>query len=184
MKNAPAATCSFHTPHSPARTPPLGLTPHSMQKSCHCEASAHTGCGNPRPPTPHLPGRAHGPCSTNHPVERHPCVPPHVARLAVCHCEPVTDVTGVAIRIPRPRVGQTSCPPARFCTARLVRAPGPRRSVIPYHKGQAKQNAKPTCPSRLRNVENFCRLLHQQLGDLHGVGGCALAHLVAAAPDV
>ena len=31
--------------------PPSGLTPHPMQKSCHCEASAHTGCGNPPPPS-------------------------------------------------------------------------------------------------------------------------------------
>ena len=34
-------------------------------------------------------------------VGRHPCVPPHTACLAkLCHCEPVTDVTGAVIRIP------------------------------------------------------------------------------------
>ena len=25
-----------------------------LAKNCHCEASAHTGCGNPHPPVPHL----------------------------------------------------------------------------------------------------------------------------------
>ena len=27
-------------------------------------------------------------------------MPPYTALFALCHCEPVTDVTGVAIRIP------------------------------------------------------------------------------------
>ena len=35
-----------------------GLAPHLMQKPCHCEASAHTGCGNPRFPTTVLPPAA------------------------------------------------------------------------------------------------------------------------------
>ena len=30
-----------------ALTPPPGLALHSLQKTCHCEAGAHTGCGNP-----------------------------------------------------------------------------------------------------------------------------------------
>ena len=47
-------------------------------KRCHCETSSQTGRGNPHPPS-----------------LRPPCKNP-------CHCEPVTDVTGVAIRIPRP----------------------------------------------------------------------------------
>ncbi len=34
-----------------------------------------------------LSGRAHGPCPTKTVVGRDPCVPPHTALLAMCHCE-------------------------------------------------------------------------------------------------
>ena len=37
---------------------------------------------------------------------------------------------------------------------------------------------------RAAGCNSFRRLFSQQLRDLHGVGGCALAHLVAAAPNV
>ena len=51
-------------------------------------------------------GRAHGPCPTKRPVGRDLCVPPPITAAfpATCHCEPVTDVTGVAIRIPALRL--------------------------------------------------------------------------------
>ena len=41
-----------------------------------------------RPPTTHrTPGRARGPCPTKTLVGRNPCVPPHTALLAMCHCQ-------------------------------------------------------------------------------------------------
>ena len=49
-------------------------------------------------------GRARGPCPRKYVVVgRDPCVPPPHALLVMCHCEPVTDVTGVAIRAPVPK---------------------------------------------------------------------------------
>ena len=46
---------------------------------------------------------AYLPRISNHaPVGRHPCVPPPIDRRTPqkCHCAPVTDVTGAAIRLP------------------------------------------------------------------------------------
>ena len=64
--------------------------------------SAGRGAYTPPLATHRTPGRAHGPCPTKRPVGRDLCVPPPITAAfpATCHCEPVTDVTGVAIRIP------------------------------------------------------------------------------------
>lgn len=45
-----------------------GLAPHLLQKQCHCEASAHTSCGNPypRPPRPPLGKGAINPSDASH----------------------------------------------------------------------------------------------------------------------
>ncbi len=80
-------------------------TPHPCPKSCHCEgtprprrsvSSSHrTPCtprrGDPRGRPPHWLS-CHPQGGTPSPCRKHPL-------QKSCHCEPVTDVTGVAIRI-------------------------------------------------------------------------------------
>ena len=97
----------------PLRSPPLHRTPcnasvgatlavarplHSLQKPCHCEASAHTGCGNPSPRPLRRGRRPRRPAPQGFllPVRRggRLCPPaglvPHSLQKP-CHCEPVTD---------------------------------------------------------------------------------------------
>ena len=105
-------------PHRPARRhflqPTVGATLavarplHSLQKPCHCEASAHTGCGNPYPRPirrGRRPRRPAQPCTAPLVSVRRGPPEPALYRTPckkTCHCEPVTDSLAVAIRTPVP----------------------------------------------------------------------------------
>ena len=58
---------------------------------------------------PRTPGRARGPCPTKTLVGRDPCVPPHTALLAMCHCEagapvPTTNSVGADDPVAVPKI--------------------------------------------------------------------------------
>ena len=107
---------SVHSPHRPV--PPNFLF-----------LSVGRAALTPPPATHRTPGKACGPCPAKRPVGRDPCVPPPITAAfpATCHCEPVTDVTGVSIRSPTLcllsralssyRITSISNPP---CSARYV----------------------------------------------------------------
>ena len=100
---------SIRSPHRPDRKHflflPVGAgVPTARTWACiNFPTIRRAGCPQPAACQPRNPsGRAHGPCPTKRPVGRDLCVPPPITAAfpATCHCEPVTDVTGVAIRIP------------------------------------------------------------------------------------
>ena len=118
--------------------------------------SAGRGAYTPPLATHRTPGRAHGPCPTKRPVGRDLCVPPPITAAfpATCHCEPVTDVTGVAIRIPLRCASGGSL---SFCGERK----GGKNAAKTHGSGILSAAEAPTvsasfCPAN-RSVQNLCR---------------------------